>query len=539
MIPLLSPVTVAVGNQPAPVISPITLDVAPTNLLVRWLQVQVRAQNRAIASVLAVVIGPSETDKSRYFATRGFTTTASDSPAHTEFAGRIVAAPEIASEIQVIWWGSGGQRFAVGAIDLINTDGALSSLVQGARDRSITLYTGAAGAPFSEFRILLQAVISDAVIEGNVVRCTLADVSAKLDRPLQSALYTGTLIGQPKPCGFGFAASVPPVSVTPSALYYELHDLPPASISAVRAQGDLLTPGTQWSPSGNGFTLNTAPIGRITADVLLDPAIALPAIMTWLLARAGSPPVDTTSVLRLDGLAPYEYAYWTQTSTTIRDVLQRLLDSIGGWWCVDKRGRLRLGRLDHPQYPSAVIGYRDLSAETDVGVVADYSPGLTSVAACQRNWHVHTQPEIAGSVATTTFGLQLQQDYRVRKTATPSAPPVVVLPGDDTKYTSSAELDVRPGTSVGRTDAPLKGGLGTLLTDPVDAQAEVDRWKALYALRRVFVSFQVPVALLPEIEIGGCWQLHFPRHGITYRNMTCISIRHRAIDGQVQLTFWG
>lgn len=213
---------------------------------------------------------------------------------------------------------------------------------------------------------------------------------------------------------------------------------------------------------------------------------------------------------------------------TYREVLTQLLDSFLGWWWINRLGQLSVGRLEEPATTALIeIREADLAADGRLGRVRDRAPGYSNVIAAQRNWHVHSPAELANSL-TSPVVLQiaedLQRDYRYRKTGTLPAG----IPG--------GAVSARPGVDIAGT------GIPTLLSDPTDADTEVARWAALYAVPRHF--YTVPVLVSPTdalaFEPGQTVFVQIPRFGLNAGvNLLVVGVAGRLLSGRVDLTLWG
>lgn len=484
-----------------------------------------------VGDVMAIVLEATALDAARYFATRGFVTAASDVPYDTIFDGRIVSDPDYSRAITTIFWGSGTPKFTLGALDLINADGALNDLLMlpKNRDRQVSIWSGEHGASFATFELIAVAQINEVTEEGTLLRITLADKSAALDRPIQQTLYSsGVLLGQLKPFGFGSCYSVPAPLPNIAFLRYDVLDSSTHTITKVRANGDELTPVTDWINYGNGFELLFAFPGKITAECALSGVSSFGGAVRFLAQKSGLNLGDLD--MATADLVPYSYAYWTQNGTTYRQVLQELVDSVGGWYFTDRHGQMHFGRLEAPGAASMQINESDL-ADDNVRIYADDAPGLTNIATAQRNWHVHSANEVAGVLSGTAIGTQLQQDYRHRAIAGAVVPPSPV---------DAADREINIGANVDRERAPLKGGAATLLSVPADAQAEVTRWAELYKGRRFFCesSISLSAARARTLEPGTSISINFPRWGFQ-RECVVVDVRGRLMSGQIRLIVWG
>lgn len=108
--------------------------------------------------------------------------------------------------------------------------------------------------------------------------------------------------------------------------------------------------------------------------------------------------LDTTTISALEAAAPYELAFHAAEPVQIADVLDQVMESFGGWWYINRTGKLTVGRLSLP------IGTPTLSLDEDsiaagMRVEFDRAQGLSNTILAKRNWLAYSEDELVGSLA--------------------------------------------------------------------------------------------------------------------------------------------
>lgn len=179
------------------------------------------------------------------------------------------------------------------------------------------------------------------------------------------------LEGKPKPLCFGRCLNVTPVLVSPNLLTYQVHGGGPiAAIDAVYDKGvALVGPAGPGSPQYSvdlergTFTLNQQPIGEITADVQGDAtdevfAETVATVIARLVTTYGpfeTTDLETATFDALDLEAPFPVGLYISGERTILDVLDELINSVGGFYGFNRAGLLCVGRFEAPDPLSAVV----------------------------------------------------------------------------------------------------------------------------------------------------------------------------------------
>lgn len=147
-----------------------------------------------------------------YVGTHNYVTRSTDTPASEFFEARLLNDVEFDRKAGTFFWGQrsrGSQNF--GVIELANADGAFDSYVGSAslRDFSLTIKRGETLDAYDTFTTVATLVIDRVdFTDEHVMRIYVKDLSAKLERALQTSLYpttlsNGALRGRPRPLSIG------------------------------------------------------------------------------------------------------------------------------------------------------------------------------------------------------------------------------------------------------------------------------------------------------------------------------------------------
>lgn len=475
----------------------------------------------------------------RYMATSGFASGASDTPANTVFDPRAKGTIEYRRAVTCVVWDRSGVDASIGFIDFDNTDGALDEwLTETWRDRGVVLKRGLATAEYDEFALVARAVVDRiSSPDWHTIRLTLRDKGALLDVPLQQSRYgeltfAPSLQDTPRPVLIGDCEGVPLLCVDTALLNYDIHDGTFEGVDQVTDQGVVLSEGGQWqiatTPGVYGIKRLTNPAGKqvcqargaISGSVLIE---RLRDVVNYALDRSDvieTTEVDPYSVDSLDTDTAYTYCYYGRDNTTVGQFLTQLLDSCCGWWYFDRLGLLRVDRLKDPT-GTATVELSDVNLIGDIRVSLDEARGLSDSIGCVRNWSPHNDTDIAGSVmaggsSELIRAERLKAPQRVRKGA--------------------ATLHQSYGHAVGAEPIP------TLLSNETNGQQEADRITALYQDERYFYTCAAALegALAYELEPGDIVSLESDRFGLTTaKNLLVISVTTNLLSSVVQLVLWG
>lgn len=477
----------------------------------------------------------------------------------------IVASARLANEITfsrratTAFWGGGRAAQGMGAIELINTDGALDGLLSMRWRRAVvTVYLGFDSDAVSALTRAARGVIERVESVGEQsLRIVVADAASELDVPFLTATYTtGELAGSLIPCVLGYCVSIPALHTGAPTLTYSIHDGGTYAVDALTSRhgvydsGAQLTVGTQWtaldSGDQHGFTLLQSTAGAITADAT-GPATT----GSWLTARTlyyivgyalctrlgwDSSRVDFAGITSLQAeLGTTWFGRWISGSTTYAELLTELADSFGGWCYIDTAGQVRFDRLRMPS-GSPVLELDEHNLVGDIQIEFDTAPGLSDAVLGMRNWYVFDASALAGSVRDTATGVALRKPFRTRAqfavddayaSRRSAAPTVRRTLQNDARQTTTTEPE---------------SGMPSALMAVGHVSAEAARRAALYAGPRWWyrVRAVLDATDAATLERGAVVQLTAPRHGLDAgRLLVVIGVDGRVGDGVVDLLLWG
>ena len=162
--------------------------------------------------------------------------------------------------------------------------------------------------------------------------------------------------------------------------------------------------------------------------------------------------IDFGSLADID--SGYSFGYVSEGNETVREAMQRVLDSFSGWFFPDESGRIQFGKLALPNGPVSLV-INDVNLLSVPSYKPDLAPGLSDTLAAERNWSPYNDSELAG--ITYPNRPPFKAEYRAKR-----------------KGASADQLARDYTHAIGA--EPIK----TLLSSGADAQTEVDRLTAIY-----------------------------------------------------------
>lgn len=423
------------------------------------------------------------------YATRDYTTARADTPADTHYAGRVLAISPV--ERRMFANGQSGARanprseVGVGAIELMNIDGALDSLFgNGAvsfRERSARVLRVRPGAAYSTAEVKLVATISQAALQREKVVVSIKDPSYQLASPHTTVTYAGNnalpagvegvadLAGKVKPLLYGKCLSVPAPCVNTSRLIYQVSNRALQSVQGVYDGGVALTAGATYTSqvdmettapaagqyrawlAGGMVRLGSSPVYRIMVDATGDTAgnsTAAQLLKTLALARGiASGDINAADVTALDTANSAVLGIWISDSQSTLDAMDAIARSVGAYYGFDRLGALRMQRFGLAAgtaglgqlpvlAPWAGATLESLPAGEDV-------PTTTVRLKYARYWQVQAPGELSSS-ATDAQVSDLGQAWRVSEytgTLSPNPHKRTQTAERETLFTAKADAD--------------------------------------------------------------------------------------------------
>lgn len=490
------------------------------------------------------------------YATAGFNTAPSDTPANTHYAPRVSNPGEITRTLSDGTRNNPRAELSFGKIELVNNDGGLDAIfASGAvsfRERPVRVLMVEEGAAYSTAVVLLAAVIAQIELSDKTVLLSIKDASYLLASAHQTETYAGSnslpsglegvddLKGKEKPLLYGKAYKIPAPMVNTSRLIVQVSDRALVSVEAVYDGGDALTAGATYAdqaameataPSagqyrawlaGGMIRLGSAPVYGITVDATGDSgANSTPAqlLKTLALARGwDSGDISSADVTALDALSTAVCGVWINDNRSTLDAMDLVARSAGAVYWVDRLGDLRMAQLALPSGDGV-----DVLATWKAVSLTQLMTGEDVPVETVRIRYAHyaatqNRSELAGTV-TDADAADLSQEWRVATfTDTPSPNPH--------KRLLVTERD-------------------TALTAKADAEDEAERLHGLTAApRRTHLAqgVQLTTASVLTIDLNALITVRWSRYGFdaetpVVRRVIAVTLYLR--DLRCDLTLWG
>jgi hypothetical protein len=473
------------------------------------------------------------------FASEGFTTTPGDTPGNAFFDPRLADSPSLARTLFDGAATYGASRVTPGSIDLVNADGGIDSLLTDyAFDgRAFTVRRGDIGKPYSTWTVVMSGVLDDVQVSDDEIKIQIHDRLALFGNALDRPKYAGSnvlpaglegttsdLKDQYKPRVYGSVLNLPAKAVNTSKLIYQVSDQN-CTVSMVYDNGVALTRDADYtdlatlqstSPAAGHFKcyqgylrLGSSPAGQVTADAATAETRAA-ALMQQIALDAGisAADVNAADVAALNGANAAVVGVWADGDATPQQLLDALANSVGAWYGFDRLNQFRMTRLDAPSGAASVTW--DQFQLTSVDVQAAGIPSWGVIVEYGRNYT--TQTQLATSVTADRVAW-LALDYRQ------SASEDATI---KTAWPSSDELTFE-----------------TALVNQADASAEATRRRALYGVRRMTLTCEIPLSELGSADLGAVVALSWSRYSLTGRLFRVIALDAGADTETAKLTLWG
>ena len=502
-------------------------------------------------TVTAQTVGAAE-EVYRY-ATAGYTTLPTDTPANTYYEPRVQQPGLVRRDLFSGGTAFGQTQVGYGEVTLANSDGGLDFLMGKAFGRSLRILVGEQAAAYSAFTLVLQATVEQAEVTAKSVTLRVKDNQEKLSNPLPLPVFAGDnvlpngaegtvddLKGQRKPKLYGKVFNVSPPMVNSSLLTFQVNS-GPAAVSAVYDKAVALDFHADYAslaaleaatvPSGEYstcstlglFRLGSSHVGTVTCDATTGSeylADILGAIATDAGVTMSSADITALRVANsaLGGVYFQDSGTEANSGTTALQLLDEVAQSLGAWYGFDQAGVLRCSRVVTPTgTPAAEFGPSNIITLEQV-TASDELSGLPTwkVSVLWKKFYtVQQDGDIAGSVTIARRG-ELAQEYRT-----------AVATDTDTQsiYPNARELT--------RT---------TALISESDAQAEASRLLSLFKIQRRTYTATVrwEAELTTTLDIGQVVSVTFPRFGLQAGKLLLITgLTLDLRSKRAELSLWG
>lgn len=487
-----------------------------------------------------------------HFATQGYTTGATDSPAHTYYDGRIQQPANVQRVCFADGKTFGKSQIGYGELVLVNNDGGLDYLLDysfAGRPITIRLGTMLPNQIAPTWVTVLRGTMEQAQFSWQKVTVRVRDRQLDIAQPLQQTRYAGTgtsveggdnIVGKPKPLVFGRVLNATPTQTDPTRRIYQVSANQLVSLDAVYDRGAALTAGAAYAsqadmeataPSANQYRvwnsasgcyirLGSAPNGTVTVDATQGATRTVGQLYSAILQAAGisSSDISSSDIAAIDAAAPYEVGVYasSQSEYTPIQLLDTLCASVGAWYGADATGVFRIGQIALPT--GTAVGTITATDIIKIERVASRDAGVGIPAwkvklGYQRVWTVQNDLTSNVSDARKQF---VAEEYRRIEVSDSAVKTANLL---------SPEI-----------------AFDTVLNSKTDATAEANRRLTLYKARRdVYeVTVRVDAALASVLDLGRIITLQINRFGMSAgKKFLVIGIRTNLRGYQFDLTLWG
>jgi hypothetical protein len=465
-----------------------------------------------------------------YFSGEGFVTEPTDTPANTVFEPRLVEPISFSRSMFSSGKIGGLSVPGFGELVLTNADGGLDAWADYGWDgRSVELRVGEAGADLQYYFTIFQGQSKSIEFDDLFIRVILRDNQNDFTVDYPDTLYAGTggnegssdLANTPKPHCYGEVYNIEPVLVDSTNFVYQVHDGAIQAIDAVYQGGVALTLTTDYTVDlTNGrFTLVAAPTGIITADVkgskpggtyLETVADIIQHIVEDHAGFTYPGDFDTASFTALNSANSSTVGVYDRGMTTVANVLDRLINTIGGFYGFDRDGKFQVGQV------ALATGSAD--AEFDKTTIIEITRQASAVPNYQvrmdykKNYRVMGESDFDASITSA------QRDYLVREADVAIAEDTAV----QTPYPNSTALIV-----------------DSLFAGSSAASTEATRLLNIYKTQRDF--YRILVKTQPyTLKLNDVVKITFNRYNLSSGKLfRVISIVEDAANNEVELELWG
>lgn len=452
----------------------------------------------------------------RYFSDRGFVSAPTDTPANIGYEDIVLKVPSIRSQMSDVFKGKSTVSF--GEIIIDNSNGVRDSWLADAWDgRQIKMFLGDVSWNKADYRLIFFGVADDIQAYGNnKLTLSIRDRQQLLKIPIQQNRVggAGSTKDQKIPVCYGEVKNVEPVLIDSATRKYQVHDGSIQALDAVYQDGVLLGGGNYTATLGSGFfVMNVAVTGRITCDVKGSNAGSYVNKTADIFSRIitdrsslVSGDIDNASITQLNTDAPGIVGiYVSDDAATVLSVLDELVGGAGGYYCIGRDGKARVGLFKAPSGTPVLTIYDDDIKLASLELVKRITP-MKSIRVGYAKFYVTISSGAAAGLNEATRQ-RLSDEYLVSYAATGA-----------TNFLLAVDGDIE----------------GTCYVSVGDANTESARRAVLWgSIRRVF-KCQVTTAA-QQVNIGDVIQLSFNRYSLSSSLAVIVAITESATSGFVDL----
>ena len=471
----------------------------------------------------------TSTELALYYSGEGFVTEPTDTPANTLFDARLVEPISFSRSMFSSGKIGGFSQPGFGEIVMANADGGLDDWAGYAWDgRSVEIRVGEAGADLQYYFTIFQGQSHSIEFDDLYIRIILRDDQNDFVVDYPDTLYAGTggnegpsdLANKPKPHCYGEVYNIEPVLVDSATNLYQVHDGPIEDIVTVYEGGRVVGSGNITKDLANGrFTLSGNVTGVITADVkgskpggtyLESAADIIQHIVEDHAGFTYPGDFDTASFTALETANSSTLGIYDRDMTTVANVLDRIINTVGGFYGFDRDGKFQVGRVELP------TGVAD--AEFDSTNIIE----ITRMASAVPNYQVRVgYKKNYRSMSETDFDSSITDANRN------------YMVGD-------GDLSIAEDTAV-QTPYPNSIALivDSLFAGSSAASTEATRLLTLYKTQRDF--YRILVKTQPyTLKLNDVVKITFNRYNLgSGKLFRVISIVEDAANNEVELELWG
>jgi hypothetical protein len=466
----------------------------------------------------------------RYLATRHFISAAGDAVPHQRYEG-MLSKDGIETYAEVGFWpweNAISPRGSSAQAVVFDSNGLLDGVIAEGQIVSVRLaeHRGSVNSAANVGRFVVDSIDAESDTRK---RLRLRDPHDSLDEAVNRAVFlpiVQSLAWRPQPILIGAMCSVPLLPTNSDGTVSYLCDAPLQFVNTILDRGDPLEVGTWSMVAGNQqVLLDSPPQGPALADEVsavaggstVQPA-TLQQAMHQIMSRGGVRYWASTDCAAIDAAGGYAgVGFYSDNVVSLRQARDTLLANYCGAAYADQTGALRFTRLVDPAVMAIDFSFDDSMLASDAVYAPDMAPNLSRRMLFRPN----ASPMSAGDFVTDLVDVPVSRRQELmasHRSQVYSALPLAQ------RYVAAERRE------------PMRSGFWR----EVDAQSELDRICALYAVERNFWSFefrgQHAVVVLP----GHCVFVRYPRYGLQLgRPLFVAAVRQNRTTGRLSLKLWG
>ncbi len=454
-------------------------------------------QSAARITLVEVVVNVSGVETTRYLSTGGYVTSATDSPANTQYEPIITQGITFTEQLSL----TGGASLSAGDISVYNYSGERDGWLNNVWDgRGIQVFVGDAAWAREDFRMIFNGVVSGlGSKDRNTLNISLRDKLGRLNYPLSDVKLGGTTVNKDAllPLCFGEGHNINPLLSDPALLQYAVHGGAVENSVEIRDNG-IPVSATVDNSTGR-FVLNQASVGQITASVQGDKysgiySNTISSLVQRIVTGYGkaserfvTDDLDTTNLSAFDTAHPQPVGIYAEGRENVLTTCDSLASSVGAQVVMSRLGKMRLVQLAIPGTGAAV----------DIGPAQMLEKSLS----------IAERPEVA-----STFQLGFNKNYTVESGL------VTAIPEEHKRlfaeeWLTTTQTDNTVATKYKQDTAPVM--IETALLRRTDADVEASRRLALWKVQRTVFQMTCTADMLLLLELGGAVTLTHDRFGLS------------------------